>query len=333
MVNIPDIRAHPIFICGHPKAGTSLVLSILDAHPQLVVYPEESVFFRKFLPRAQHLSLDEQLKLARQQLIHFFTWNSQNPPPSQAGYPDRDYSRLSFDKIAHQMDLLAREKADHPGDVLSAAVLAYGKVSGSLSEATRHWVEKSPYNEFFTAQIYSWWPEARCVHVLRDPRDNFVSYRQKHPSWQPEFFAKNWLRSTRAGFVNQTTYGKQRYLILRYEDLVLEPMETLKRLVEFLDIDWQPSLTSPTRAGEIWKGNSMFMQEFNQISAAPIGRWKNHLNPQDAAVIEWFSRNWMKKLAYPLENLSATNPRLVSVTLWRVMTWPLRARLHRFAKR
>jgi hypothetical protein len=44
------LRDHPVFICGHPKAGTSLVRSILDSHPQLIVYPEETVFFRRYLP-------------------------------------------------------------------------------------------------------------------------------------------------------------------------------------------------------------------------------------------------------------------------------------------
>lgn len=332
MANITKIRDHPIFICGHPKSGTSLVLSILDAHPELVVYPEESIFFRRFLPQAQHLTLSDQLSLARENLIHFFTWNSQNPPPSQQGYEDRDYAHLSFDEIARSMETLAAEKADHPGDVLSAAVLAYGMVSQNFSGRTRFWVEKSPYNEFFAAQIFSWWPEARCVHVMRDPRDNFVSYRQKHPSWTPEFFARNWLRSTRTGFNNQEKYGFQRYYILRYEDLVLDPMNTLQKLVDFLGITWQPSLTSPTRAGEIWRGNSMFMQEFNQISSAPIGRWKERLSRQDAAVIEWMSRTWMKKLDYSPETLRSATPFLMVTVLWRSVSWPLRVRLHRFAR-
>lgn len=332
MPDLAEVRAHPIFICGHPKSGTSLMRSILDAHPELVVYPEESIFFRRFLPQAQQLALREQLELAKQNLIHFFTWNAQNPPPSQEGYADRDYTHLSFEEIAHHMESLATEKADHPGDVLSAAVLAYGIVSQCLSETTRYWVEKSPYNEYYASQIYSWWPEARCIHVIRDPRDNFVSYRQKHPTWNPEFFAKNWLRSTQAGFSNQERFGAQRYYILRYEDLVLAPMETLRELVDFLGITWQPSLTSPTRAGEIWRGNSMFMQEFNQISAAPIGRWKHRLSRQDAAVIEWLTRTWMKKLDYPAETLHSMPPIMLPAILWRVVTWPIRVRLQRFLK-
>lgn len=48
-----ELRDRPIFICGHPKSGTSLLRNLLDFHPQLVVYPEESRFFRQFLPLAK----------------------------------------------------------------------------------------------------------------------------------------------------------------------------------------------------------------------------------------------------------------------------------------
>ena len=85
-------RLFPIFICGHPKAGTSLLTSLLDGHPDLVVYPEETLFFRRFLPAIEGKSDDEKLALADELLIHFFQWNLENPPEHQKDYPDRDYS-------------------------------------------------------------------------------------------------------------------------------------------------------------------------------------------------------------------------------------------------
>ena len=89
-----EIRKQPIFICGHPKAGTSLVRAIFDSHPELIVYPEETVFFRRFLPQAENLTLENKLKLAEQTLIQIFKWQQVNPPASQEGYPDRDYSEV-----------------------------------------------------------------------------------------------------------------------------------------------------------------------------------------------------------------------------------------------
>ena len=46
-----ELRDSPVFIAGHPKSGTSLLRSVLDSHPELVAYPEETSFFRRYLPK------------------------------------------------------------------------------------------------------------------------------------------------------------------------------------------------------------------------------------------------------------------------------------------
>ncbi len=323
-----NLRDHPLFICGHPKAGTSLVRAIFDSHPQLIVYPEETTFFRRYLPQAAHLDLAGQLDLADQYLIHIFQWNRENPVPSQAGFPDRDYSPISYQQVRQALRGQIAQRCRHPGDILSAAVLAYGQVSGQASAQTRWWVEKSPYNEYFCGQIFEWWPEARCIHILRDPRDNYVSYRRKHPEWSAEFFAANWKRSTLAGLQNQQRYGAQRYRVVRFEDLTGAPATHLPQLADFLQIEWDASLAAPTRAGAQWQGNSMFAEQFNVISAAPVARWKSGLPPQDAAVIEWMDRSPMQTYQYSPEISNHISATALSGGL-RALTYPLRRRLAR----
>lgn len=315
---MPELRDHPIFICGHPKAGTSLLRAVFDSHPQLIVYPEETIFFRRFLPQAQGLDMNEQLDLAARSILHIFKWNQQKPDPSQAKFPGRDYSTIPFEAVNQAMRQIAAQRWQHAGDTLSAAILAFGQVSGQTTPETRCWIEKSPYNEYFSAQIFTWWPEARCIHIIRDPRDNYVSYRRKHATWSPEFFAANWRRSTQAGLNNQQQYGAQRYLILRYEDLAQTPDVTLPKLIEFLGIDWNPSLTSPTRAGTQWQGNSMFADQFQAISAAPIARWKEQLPAQEAAVIDLLTQPALQTLRYPPSGNPPLSARL------RALTWPVR---------
>lgn len=316
-----DIYNRPVFICGHPKAGTSLVRAIFDSHPELIVYPEETVFFRRFLPQAENLQLEDKLNLAEQTLIHIFEWNQENPVSSQTGYPDRDYSALSYEKINHWMRESIKSNYQHDGDILSAVVLAYGKVSDQIHETTKYWVEKSPYNEFYAEQIFSWWSGARCIHVLRDPRDNFVSYRRKHPDWQAEFFAFNWKRSTLAGLENQKRYHANRYHILRYEDLTGNPEATIRELVDFLNISHDPVLANPTRNGKEWQGNSMFANKFEGISATPIARWKENLESQDAKVIELITEQLLNRFKYAIGRYDR---KTTALARWRVDTWPIR---------
>ena len=263
------LRDQPVFVCGHPKSGTSLLRALFDTHPQVVTYPEETAFFRRYLPRARGRSLEEKLTLADQTLTHIFEWNQTNPPAHQKDYPDRDYSNIPVDAVRAAMRELVRAQFRHDGDMLSAAILAYGQVTGRLGDKTVHWVEKTPMNELFAEQIFQWWPEARCIHVVRDPRDNHVSYRRKHPDWTAEFFARNWRRSTHAGLVNRERYGETRYRLIRYEDFTRDPEAHINQLCAFLGISDDPSMRKPTRGGKAWTGNSMFADKFSGISSAP----------------------------------------------------------------
>lgn len=325
-----EIREQPLFICGHPKAGTSLVRAVFDSHPQLIVYPEETIFFRRYLPQAAGLDLQGQLELAERTLIHIFRWNRAKPAPDQEGFPDRDYSAISYEAVRQSMVELATQQHRHPGDILSAAVLAFGQVSGQLGAQTRRWVEKSPYNEYYASQIFEWWPAARCIHILRDPRDNYVSYRRKHPDWSPEFFAGNWKRSTQAGIKNRESFGPERYYILRYEDLTRLPEEQLQKLKDFLHIEWDASLIAPTRAGEQWSGNSMFdgtVNEFKSISAAPVGRWKEKLSTSQALVIEMRIGELLETCGYHPEALFEASAAQKLSANWRLASWPIRRKL------
>lgn len=298
-----DIAPPPIFICGHPKAGTSLLTSLLDGHPELVVYPEETLFFRRFLPAIEQKKMEEKLILSDQLLIHIFQWNQENQPEHQADYPDRDYSLIDFTQVRKLLREMVLQAEDCDKKFLEGAVFAFGKVSGLLTADTRYWVEKSPYNEFFTEQIFNWWPNAKCVHVIRDPRDNFASYKKKHPDWTAETFARNWIRSTKAGMDNQQRFGADRYHILRFEDLLLNPETETRKLAKFLDLRWHETFLQPTRAGTNWFGNSMFAQTFRSISQDPIGRWKTNTSKADLVILQTITGKTMAKIGYEQEKI------------------------------
>lgn len=295
-----DLADHPIFICGHPKSGTSLLRAALDGHPELVVYPEETMFFRRFLPAIQGKNLPQQMELADQLLIHIFTWNLASPPPSQTGFLDRDYSDVSFEAVSKALRNRIQTRYRRPGDLLSAAILAYGDVTGAINPQVKGWVEKTPYDEAYADQIFAWWPQARCIHVVRDPRDNYISYRKKHPDWSPRVFARSWEDSTRWGLQNQDKYGAERYWVVRYEDFVSQPEQGVANLCNFLGILESETLRVPTRNGRAWQGNSMFSNRFDAISAEAVGRWQDRLSPTEVAMIEVIDGALMKSLGYPI---------------------------------
>jgi hypothetical protein len=295
---------------------------MLDSHPQLIVYPEESYFFRNYLPVAGGVDFSEKVKLAERHLIHMFTWNQASPPPSQEGFLNRDYSDISFPDIKEAMrGFLSAMNGKNEGDILSSAVLAFGEVSGQLNAQTKYWVEKTPYNELYMEDIFSFWPQAKCIHIMRDPRDNYLSYHRKHPRWSPEFFAENWNRFALQGLDNQEAIGDDQYLIICYEDLVRSPQEIVQTLIDYLAIDYHETLFKPTRVGKSWWGNSMFDDKFQEISEDPVGRWRDNLSSLAAGIIMAKSGEVMKAFGYDYE---------VSVDFMirvRLATWPVRKRI------
>jgi hypothetical protein len=299
----PALRDHPVFICGHPKSGTSLLRSLLDSHPELLVYPEETVFFRRYLLKAQGKTLAEKLALADEYLLHMFTWNQAAPVPSQKDFPDRDYSDVPFSQVQKAFQELTSQGLRHDGDLLFNAMAAYGLVTGKLNDKTHRWVEKTPYNERFVEQILSWWPEALFIHVIRDPRDNYASYQRKHPEWGARAFARSWQESTLKGLEYQQKLDAEHYWVLRYEDFILQVETQIGKLCKYLGIQDHPTLRAPTRNGKPWGGNSMFGERFQGIDATPLGRWKQSLPAQDVLMTEWAAAEAMRRLDYPVSGL------------------------------
>jgi hypothetical protein len=322
-----EIKDRPVFICGHPKSGTSLLRNLLDFHPQLVVYPEESRFFRNYLPLALNAPAAERIELAKKHLIHIFQWNLENPPAHQVGFLDRDYSWISYSQVETRLETrIKQEHTRHLGDYLSAAILAFGDITSPPDADPIWWVEKTPYNEYFADQIFSWWPEARCIHVLRDPCDNYASYRRKQTDWQPEFFATNWMKSTEAGVRNQNKYGKDRYWMLRFEDIAKQPEKFLGQLLGFLSIEDHPALRTPTRAGLNWQGNSMFNETFAGISTTPVGRWQSELTRNEAAVIQQITKRVAERFGYWVDSPKPFGV-LLKAWVWQLRVWVYRLRM------
>ena len=271
---------------------------MLDSHPQVITYPEETSFFRRYLPKAQGKSLEEKFALSDQFITHIFEWSAVKPPEHQKNYPGRDYSDIPVAEVRAELRKLVTKRFNHDGDMLSAAILAFGKVTGKWTDASLRWVEKTPFNEHFAKQIFAWWPEALCIHIVRDPRDNFASYHRKQEQWTARHFAASWRRSTREGLNHQKQYGRDRYMLVRYEDFTSAPNEIIQSLCAFMGISADESMLTPTRGGKSWQGNSMFSEKFESISSAPVGRWKDSLSSEELITLEAIDRLQMEALHY-----------------------------------
>jgi hypothetical protein len=231
------------------------------------------------------------------------------------------------------LQLFARSDSS-PRALLQAIILAHGITTGQHDK--RWWIEKTPHNERYARQIARWFPRARMLYVLRDPRATFTSIRRwqqelGHPPMNVVRFCAEWAASL--------AYAQhcQRYLptlLLRYEDLVRDPQPTLTRLCQFLGVPFQEAMLRPTFGGARFAGFSSYtMREthFTAIDPSSLNRWRSKSDPQHIALIDYLLARPMAAQGYssdarpPLTPAQALIWLLSSMLPYQVSTRLLRA--------
>ena len=107
--------------------------------------------------------------------------------------------------------------------------------------------------------------------------------------------------------------------MLRYEDIVTTPEQTMRELAEFLSIDYTESLLVPTEAGEVGMSNSMYESDrvTGQIAdTSDRQRYLTELSNEEIRDIvttlrvdaqklgyDWSGPKWDKKQRSPLAQL------------------------------
>jgi hypothetical protein len=233
---------HPVFVVGYYKSGTTLLLNLLDGHPDLLALPGESRHFtRAVRPGVRELH------------AHWIR-NTVTPygiPPrwllGKPATPD------PYDAFGRDVVAFARARGER--DLLAAAAQALAHATGA---SPRYWVEKTPTHELQLEPILRAYPGARFVHIVRDPRstiDSIGHFGSETPVVDPLSGAAELARSFRAALDGRRRLGG-RYTVVRYEDLVADTGATMQQVAEGLDIAYADSLVVPTTLGTAATANA-----------------------------------------------------------------------------
>lgn len=278
-----DMKSTPVFIYGYPKSGTTLLLALLDRHPELLVYPEETKFFNIVSGKPVNRNPDFILTETPARLF------AKGEVQVTSGY--RDYRDVDADLFAEKLRERWNAGDRSERDLFEATILSYGDEAGQKDR--RYWVEKTPMNELHLNKLHRWWSEVRAIYILRDPRDNFVSYEKlwklRKSVLSPIRFMAYWTDSIRAWRYNRLPLDNK--LLIRYRDLVSYPQEVMQTVADFLEIDWDDGLLLPTRNGGAWAGNSMHEQDFSGISTGSLGKYTSLFSEKDLVFLE----SWLGK--------------------------------------
>jgi hypothetical protein len=286
------------FVCGHRKSGTTLLANLLDGHPQLAVYPVDLVLLYAYFPDFIRKYSDPAERRARLERILFADLRQR-----------LDAALLDVDALARGFfDGLRDDDLGRASILIGRLMAAFQSVSGGTVETTRWGLFKETSVEIYAAEMLAWFPDARFIHLVRDPRDNFAALAAGVEGYYSQMgedhnrTLASLLNRVRTGFrmarINSELFGADRYLVLRFEELATAPERAMRTVADFLGIDFAPSLLSPTTLGRPTGGNAFDSVTTFDVNTRNVERWRERITPEDAQVIEFHLGEDMETFGY-----------------------------------
>lgn len=277
----------PIFIVGANRSGTTLLRLILNAHPRIGI-PEEVSYLNPWIAEHWRETVPD-----RDAFRHRVQWQLQHSMQPDA-FPGIDHEVLCHEVVDQA------EVYDYRA-VYQGALGAWARYHGKV-----RWGEKTPGNLFYVDTLRAMFPEAQFIHLVRDPRAGVQSMQTtSFFSSDVVLNALNRRKYLREGLRRDATMPPDRWMRIRYEDLLASPEETVRTLCRFLGERFDPCMLRYYDDAEQYMKPAA-ANSFNQTARQPIDptkitAWRNHLRPQEIAAIEALCHEEMRRLGYALD--------------------------------
>jgi hypothetical protein len=300
----------PIFIAGADRSGTSLLYALLASHPNISMVRRTNMW-RYFYGRFGDLRDPENFELCLETMLRYKRLHHLEPDP--------DRIRAEFwngePGYGHLFALFHAHLAEKRGRV--------------------RWGDKSLHTEHYAEQVFSEYPQAKIIHMIRDPRDRYASILKRYDTERRRLGSGigRWLLSSDIGEKNLQRFP-DRYRILRYETLAQEPEMTLQVICDFIGEEYDPVMLTMQGSERHKSGNSSYGNiEPGVISTKSIGRYRQALKPDDYWFMQVYLAQSMARHNYILEPIDASATKrlrfyLVDLPLnsARVKSWMRRAK-------
>lgn len=294
---------NPIFIIGVQRSGTTLLRLMLNAHSEIAI-PEEARFLTPFLKPgvANKFYAGNELK----NVIRYLNNNGQ-------------FALWNYDSSEFFNELDGIDKIS----VRNLIDLMYS--SYSRKQGKHIWGDKSLFFGSVSV-LHELFPEARFIHIVRDGRDVFDSWRKMDKTkGNPAVIALDWVYKERAICNSFSTVPKNKQLSIRYEDLLSQPENLVKSICMFLDIPYEAAMLEFYKSSPKYIGNHHSKLIFSKIDNQNTQKWKKNLSRQETAVFTCLSRSWLNKYGYQTNNIALNLTDYASMLLMLSVGIPYRA--------
>ncbi len=221
---MPDSQGkNLIFLVGCPRSGTSKLTYLLNSHPQIAASSETHFFNQDFDFKLLSSEANDD--------TNFYTDFFNN-------LRIQDFFNIhELDEIAFKAEVNSLSEPNPQKKVFLAMMnLLAAKNNKKIT------CEKTPQHLLKVKHINQLFPEAKFIHIYRDPRD-VINSLLKMP-WRPDGLVNNarfYKKYFRAMLkIKENCELNSRFIHIAYEDLLKDKNQTLKQIYTFLGLSAPP---------------------------------------------------------------------------------------------
>jgi hypothetical protein len=275
----PLIR--PLVLTCLGRSGTTWVMRMLTSHPEIVVYashPYESTFAKYWMHMLRVLSQPaDMINSYEPQTFHNELW--------YLGYNPFYVPHLAQEPLSGEW--FGREYVERLARFCQSSVDGwYTTVARMQGQSPpTYFAEKHQWPNYVPVLIWELYPNAKEIFLVRDFRDmvfSILAFDRKRgfpgfgrpPGRSDEDYVRMELREMALNLQKSWVTRRDRSHLVRYEDLVFRPLETVREILEYLELDASPA--SVERLLEAASDDSVQLRHHRTSARAEesIGRWQ-----------------------------------------------------------
>ena len=281
----------PVFILGSGRSGTTITASLLSHLPR-VQFAKETGYISQNLPLLRDIDNPGSLKRLVGVVNQWLTRSNSGNLASPEGF-DRFCSQYAIQGASAFIHYVWQLDSPKPWHELSF-----------IGDNTPLYVLAIP-------AIQALMPDARFIHMIRDPRDVVTSMlTMRFGANDPLVAAMDWHIMLGSWLMAERIVAADRRIECRYEDLCAMPEQTVARLARFLnhtDADATAALVRQSSIG------SKLHTGFEKVAVAShhtrlieplapnrVGRFKTELTSAQIQAIEEIAQDGMLAYGYKL---------------------------------
>jgi len=281
----------PFFIVGCGRSGSTLLQTLIDAHPNIAIPPESHIYNRfggafeyygdLSIQRHRRRFIDDLLNDVFVQM-----WNLD----------------ISVEDVEQAASSSTR------AGIIEALFSLYARSNGA-----RRWGEKTPEHIRWLPLIREDFPDARLIHLVRDGRDVAEAFqRMIYGPVSALGLGEEWRRDVMYWRDYQNRIGSENMLLVKYEHLVETPEKVLKDVIEFIGepfIDTTDDYAD-TGLSDTYSTQSWHTSLRKEITTDKIGVYRRRFSERQIETFEYIAGDALKAYGYTPDY---KNPREPSV--------------------